>query len=299
MSESETRPVVGLLLACHPGPTVAVTALVTALTAATGRPARGCALVGAAVLAGQLSIGWCNDAVDAGRDRANAKADKPAAAGLVGAGRVERAARIALVACVPLSYASGFAAGSAHLVGVGAGWAYDLGVKGTPWSWAPYAVGFASLPAFVTLGLPGRPRPRAAVVAAAALIGCGAHVADVLPDLADDRATGVRGGPHRLGARGIRAAAPLPLLAATALLGLERGRIDRAGRIALTAAGAVTIAGAVLGGRWPRAPFATAIAVAAIDVASLLARGNDIAVEASARPRWGNARRSGLARVVL
>lgn len=300
MSVSESRPVVGLLLACHPWPTVAVTTLVTALAAATGRPVRGCAAVGAAVLAGQLSIGWCNDAVDAGRDRSNAKPDKPAAGGLVAPHRVDRAARMALVACVPLSYASGVAAGSVHLVGVGAGWAYDLGVKGTRWSWVPYAVGFASLPAFVTLGLPGSPPPRARVVAAAALIGCGAHVADVLPDLADDRATGVRGGPHRLGARGIRAAAPLPPLAATALLGCDGARIDRAGRIALAGAGAVTLAGAVLGGRWSKAPFAAVVAVAAIDVALLLARGESIAAAAPDRGTdAGNARRSGLMHAVF
>ncbi|MGW1667157.1 UbiA family prenyltransferase, partial [Streptomyces microflavus] len=69
----ERASMVGLLLACHPVPTVAVTALVTALAAAAGRDAEGCALVGAAVLSGQLSVGWCNDAVDAARDRAAAR----------------------------------------------------------------------------------------------------------------------------------------------------------------------------------------------------------------------------------
>ncbi|WP_237534301.1 UbiA family prenyltransferase, partial [Streptomyces sp. SID3343] len=198
-------PSVGLLLACHPGPTVAVTALTTALAHAAGRDARGCLLVGGAVLSGQLSVGWCNDAVDAARDRAAERAEKPTVTGQVSAERVATAARVALVVCVPLSYASGRAAGTAHLVGVAAAWAYDLGLKDTPLSWLPYAIGFASLPAFVTLGLPGRPAPAWSVVAAAALLGCGAHAADVLPDLAGDQATGIRGGPHRLGARGIRA----------------------------------------------------------------------------------------------
>jgi 4-hydroxybenzoate polyprenyltransferase len=268
-------PAVGLLLACHPGPTVAVTALITALARAAGRDTRGCVLVGGAVLSGQLSVGWCNDALDAERDRVAGRADKPIAAGTVSAESVARAARVALVLCVPLSYASGGAAGTVHLVGVAAAWAYDLGLKNTPVSWLPYAVGFAGLPAFVTLGLPGRPAPRWSVTAAAALLGCGAHAANVLPDLAADQATGIRGGPHRLGGRGIRALAPLPPLAATALL--ARGRPGVAGRIAPAAAGVLTVAGAVLGGRRPRVPFAAAVAVAAIDVALLLTTGPGIA----------------------
>ncbi|WP_406288770.1 UbiA family prenyltransferase [Embleya sp. NBC_00896] len=279
MNGPDRAPTVGLLLACHPGPTVAVTALVTALAAAAGRDAKGCALVGAAVLSGQLSVGWCNDAVDAARDRAGGRTGKPVVAGLVGAERVARAARYALVACVPLSYAHGPAAGTVHVVGVGAAWAYDLGVKGTLASWVPYAVGFGSLPAFVAFGLPGRPSPTWWIVAAAALLGCGAHLADALPDLADDLAAGVRGLPHRLGPTGIRTLTPLPLVGATALLAY--GRPDRAGRLALGAAGLVGAAGALLGGRRPRVPFAAAVAVAAIDVALLLRRGTGIARQRS------------------
>ncbi|MFI6980364.1 UbiA family prenyltransferase [Embleya sp. NPDC050154] len=272
---AEHAPVLGLLFACHLGPTLAVTALTTALAVAAGRDAKGCALVGAAVLSGQLSVGWCNDAVDADRDRAAGRIGKPVVADLVTAERVALAARTALVACVPLSYASGPAAGTAHLVGVGAAWAYDLGVKGTVGSWVPYAVGFASLPAFVAFGLPGRPAPAWWVVSAAALLGCGAHLADALPDLGVDHAGGVRGLPHRLGPTGIRTLTPLPLLGATALLAY--GRPDRAGRLALAGAGVLAAAGALLGGRRPAVPFATAIGVAAIDVALLLRRGTGIA----------------------
>ncbi|MGC0421967.1 UbiA family prenyltransferase [Embleya sp. AB8] len=271
----ESAPALGLLLACHPGPTVAVTTLVTALAAAAGRDAGGCALVGAAVLSGQLSVGWCNDAVDAAHDRAAGRTGKPVPAGLVGAERVALAARSALVVCVPLSYASGPAAGTVHLLGVGAAWAYDLGIKGTAGSWVPYAIGFGSLPAFVAFGLPGRPSPTWWIVAASALLGCGAHLADALPDLADDRANGVRGLPHRLGPTGIRVLTPLPLLAATALLAY--GCSDRAGRAALVGAATLAAAGTLLGGRHPRVPFATSVAVAAIDVSLLLRRGTGIA----------------------
>ncbi|MFC5818028.1 UbiA family prenyltransferase [Nonomuraea harbinensis] len=218
MTDDGRRMIAGLARGCHPGPTVAVTALVTALAAAAGHGAAGCLLVGLAVLSGQLSIGWCNDAADAGRDVAAGRADKPVVDGTITPRALWIAAAVALACCVPLSFASGVLAGSAHLAGVLAAWAYDLGMKATLLSWAPYAVGFGVLPAFVTLGLPGEPWPAWWATAAAALLGVGAHLANVLPDLADDLVTGVRGWPQRLGAARLRALLPLPLLAATCLL---------------------------------------------------------------------------------
>ena len=53
------------------------------LAAAADLDAPRIALVVAAVLAGQLSIGWLNDVLDAERDRTAGRADKPVAAGAV------------------------------------------------------------------------------------------------------------------------------------------------------------------------------------------------------------------------
>ncbi|MEV0592809.1 UbiA family prenyltransferase [Nonomuraea cavernae] len=273
-ASSLLQTVGGLARACHPGPTLAVTAMVTALATAVGRDAGGVALVAAAVLTGQLSVGWCNDAVDAGLDTTAARAGKPVVAGAVSARTVWIAAVAALIACVPLSLASGVAAGLVHLAGVGAAWAYDLGLKATMLSWVPYAVGFGSLPAFVTLGLPGRPWPAWWAVLAAALLGCGAHLANTLPDIPSDLAAGVRGWPQRLGPMRARLLAPFPLLAASFLLVLAPpGGPGTAGWLALAAAAALSGAGLLLHGRFPRAPFAAAIAVAAVDVALLLGNG--------------------------
>ncbi|WP_440099179.1 UbiA family prenyltransferase [Streptosporangium sp. H16] len=256
---------------------MAVTALVTALAVASGRDAAGCALVAAAVLAGQLSIGWCNDAVDAARDAAAGRTGKPVASGAVGVRTVWVAALSALALCVPLSLASGPAAGAVHLAGVAAAWAYDLGLKATALSWLPYAVGFGSLPGFVTLGLPGHPWPAWWAVTAAALLGCGAHLANVLPDIPADLAGGVRGWPQRLGTVRVRLLIPLPLLAATALLVFGPPEPPGAGSwAALAAAGVFTAGGLALGRGSSRVPFAMAIAVAAVDVALLLARGTAI-----------------------
>src|SRR5688572_7324843 len=73
----------GLVGAAHIGPALAVTVLSGLLAAAQGLgPGRG-ALVVAAVLAGQLSVGWSNDLLDLDRDRRAGRTDKPLASGEV------------------------------------------------------------------------------------------------------------------------------------------------------------------------------------------------------------------------
>ncbi|MCX4571996.1 UbiA family prenyltransferase [Streptomyces sp. NBC_01571] len=275
---SWTDRVGGLARACHPGPVVAVTALTAALAVTAGQGVARCALTTAAVVTGQLSIGWCNDAFDARRDIAAGRRGKPVVDGTVGVTQVWVAAYAALALCVPLSFGCGLRAGVAHLAGVAAAWAYDLRLKATMWSWVPYAVGFAALPAFVALGLPGQPWPAWWLVTAGALLGVGAHLGDVLPDIRGDLATGVRGWPQRLGPDGARLLLPVPLVAASAVLALgPAGPSGRWGVAALAVAGLVAVAGTALGRRRERAAFAAAVAVAVVDVALLLLRGTGIA----------------------
>ncbi|MGW2900907.1 UbiA family prenyltransferase, partial [Streptomyces sp. NPDC001212] len=126
----------GLAGSCHPGPVVAVTALMAALAVTAGQGAARCVLATAAVLSGQLSVGWCNDAFDARRDIAAGRRGKPVVDGAVGATQVWVAAYAALALCVPLSFACGLWAGVVHLAGVAAAWAYNLWLKATAWSWA-------------------------------------------------------------------------------------------------------------------------------------------------------------------
>ena len=73
----------GLVLATHLGPTVAVTLVATLLGVAAGVGPGRATLLGLAVFAGQASIGWSNDWLDADRDRAVARADKPVVQGAV------------------------------------------------------------------------------------------------------------------------------------------------------------------------------------------------------------------------
>lgn len=265
---------VALARSCHPEPTAAVTLMVTALAVTAGRSAAGVVLVALAVLTGQLSIGWLNDALDAARDRAVGRTDKPVVAGAVSVRTVRAAALVAGLTCVPLSLASGPVAGGVHLVAVAAGWAYDLGLKSTRWSVLPYVVCFGLLPAFVVLGLPGSPVPPWWLVAGGALLGAGAHFANVLPDLDDDAATGVRGLPHRLGAAGSRVAAAGLMLGATVVLALG-APVPPWLAWGVPVVAVVVLAVGLSAGRKPgsRAPFRAVLVVAAIAVALLVAAG--------------------------
>ena len=188
--------------------------MMVGLFAAAGN-SRGTVVLGAAaVLAGQFSIGWSNDAFDASRDRVSGRSDKPVARGELTPRLVRSCAAAAAAACMVLSLMLGWRAGLVHLVGVSCGWLYNAVAKSTVWSPLPFAIAFGGLPAVATLALPEHVWPPAWSLAAGALIGVAAHFANVLPDLDEDRQTGVTGLPHLLGRRGSALAATLTALGA-------------------------------------------------------------------------------------
>jgi 4-hydroxybenzoate polyprenyltransferase len=268
---------VALLRAAHAPPTIAVTALATTLAATSGRDLIGTVLVATAVLTGQLSIGWSNDLVDRDRDRAAGRSDKPVATGAVTQQMVRLACGGAAVACIPLSLASGWRAGLCHLVGVTGGWAYNLGLKRTLLSWLPYAMSFALLGAFLSLGLPAHPAPHWWVLAAAALLGVGAHFLNVVPDVEADRAAGILGLPQRLGADHARTGGAVLLAAASAIVTLGPGKPPPWALVGLAVTLALALTAATTGrGAGSRLPFLLALATAAVTVALLIGRGSDL-----------------------
>ncbi|TCK25567.1 UbiA family prenyltransferase [Pseudonocardia endophytica] len=270
------RTVLVLLRCCHPEPTAAVTLVMTALAVTTGNTLGGVVLVALAVLSGQLSIGWLNDLLDADRDIATGRTDKPLAAGEVGRRTVGVATGAAVAVCAVLSvWAAGPAGGLLHLVAVGAGLAYDVRLKSTPFSLLPYLVCFALLPVFVVAALPGSPLPPWWLPVAGGLLGGGAHFANVLPDLDDDAATGVRGLPHVLGARGSRVAAAVLLLGATLVIALA-APVPVWPAVSVPVLAAILLgAGFAMGRRRPgsRAPFRAVLLVAVLAVGLLLVAG--------------------------
>ncbi|HMD10739.1 MAG TPA: hypothetical protein VKG90_00270, partial [Marmoricola sp.] len=103
-----------LIRAAHPVPALAVTVLAGLLAVAIDLPPERTALVVAAVLTGQLSIGWSNDLLDRERDRAVGRGDKPLATGALPSGVARAAVAVAVVLTVPLGLACGIAAGAVH-----------------------------------------------------------------------------------------------------------------------------------------------------------------------------------------
>ncbi len=261
-----------LVRAAHAGPSVAVTSLTVLLSVGAGNGTGRTILLGLAVLTGQLTIGWTNDLLDAARDQAVGRTDKPVATGELSPSTVRTATVVASAACIVLSLLCGVASAIVHLLlSVGGGWAYNAGLKRTQWSWVPYAVAFGALPAVVVLaGEPPR-LPPLWMMACGALLGVGAHFVNVLPDLADDAATGVQGLPHRLGERRARVVAAAVLFTASVVAALgPPGAVPPwvwAGLALVSALAAVAMWGTA------KAPFWAAVAIAVIDVTMLVLRG--------------------------
>jgi 4-hydroxybenzoate polyprenyltransferase len=144
-----------------------------------------------AMFGAQIAIGAVNELVDADLD-AVAKPDKPIPAGLVsrrGAWLVTVGGGILMTV---LSLTFGIDSFLLCALGTGAGIAYSLWFKRTIWSWVPYLVALPLLPIWVWQSLSEVPPGIFAIypIGAAAVIAV--QIAQSLPDIEADRASGVR-----------------------------------------------------------------------------------------------------------
>jgi 4-hydroxybenzoate polyprenyltransferase len=140
-------------------------------------------------------------------------------------------------------------------------------------------VSFALLTAFITLGLPGAPWPQPWALAAGALLGVGAHFLNVVPDVEDDLASGIRGLPQRMGPRGSAVVGAALLALATVLVVVgPAGPVPWWAWAGLAAAGLTAGLAAAAGLRRTtgRLPFLLAVATAAVAIVLLVARGSDL-----------------------
>lgn len=231
MAEVRSKLPVALWASSHPGPTMVVTVLMVGLGAAAGLSFERLALLALAVFVGQLSVGISNDALDADRDRAVGRTDKPIAAGDIGIRAAWIGALTCLVLALLLSVPLGPGLLAAHAVMLASAWSYNVGLKAGAASILPFILGFGIFPSFATLSTaqPQFAAPWAWIAGAA--LGSAVHLTNVLPDLDDDARTGIRGLPHRMGGR------PSAALAAAAVL-----------------AGAVAVTLGPAGGQIPQVP---------------------------------------------
>jgi 4-hydroxybenzoate polyprenyltransferase len=277
--DSVPRRIGALARSTHPGPGLAVTVVAVLLGVAVGLEPWRVVALGLALLFDQASVGLSNDWIDADRDRAVGRTDKPVARGEIGAGTVRTAAWIAAAAALLLTLPLGLAATAAHAIALASAWAYNAALKNSPVSVLPYAISFGLLPAIASLARPDPALPAWWVFAAGALLGIAAHFANVLPDLDDDRRTGIRGLPHRLGLRPSIVITWVSLLlgAVAVTIGVATGPtgIPAFAIVGLLISLVIAVVGLVLAlrrgvGRWL---FRLVIAAALVDVAMLVLAG--------------------------
>jgi 4-hydroxybenzoate polyprenyltransferase len=134
----------------------------------------------------QFAIGALNDIVDAPVD-AGRVPHKPIPAGII---RPRPALIVALLAGLvglALAVPSGTGLVVLAVIVLAVGAAYDLGAKGTTWSWVPFAIGIPILPVYGWFGATGSLPSFVAVLSVmAALAGAGLAIANARADLETD-----------------------------------------------------------------------------------------------------------------
>ena len=219
----------------------------------------------------QFGIGATNDMVDAPRD-AGHKPGKPIPSRLVSPPLAGAVAVAGFGVGLVLSSVSGAPTVALALAVVGIGLAYDLRLKGTAWSWLPFAVGIPILPGFGWLGATGTLPPIFGILAPVAVVaGAGLAIANALADVERDHAAGTASIATALGAgRAWAVQAALTGVVVVAAVGSAAILSASSGRALLVAvAGCVTIAGLALGRGGGAARRERAWQVAAVGTAVL------------------------------
>jgi 4-hydroxybenzoate polyprenyltransferase len=185
----------------HPFPS-ALDGLVSGTIAAIAGASPGLAMrIGVAMTLLQLGIGAVNDIVDAPRDDGR-KAGKPIPAGLVSPQAARAFAVVVFVGGTALAAGVSAVTGLLALVVIGIGLAYDLRMKGTAWSWLPFAVGIPILAVFGWVGATGTLDPIFTILLPSAVVaGTALAIGNAVVDVERDEAAGVSSVAVALGLR--------------------------------------------------------------------------------------------------
>lgn len=197
------------ILAAHPLQALLTAVGVAAAAALIERPAREIAVVFLTVVVGQTILGWHNDIVDRHRDARHLEAgrvsQKPIADGRLEVGNVWFAFTCAVLLVVPLSVSTGVTAGSCYLLSLAVGLVGHLVLRRGIYSWIPWAVAYALLPAYVAFGGWGGnaegEAPQILMTLLVAALGVGVHTMRALFGLVADHEDGWTYWPLRLSLR--------------------------------------------------------------------------------------------------
>jgi geranylgeranylglycerol-phosphate geranylgeranyltransferase len=195
----------------------------------------------------QFSISALNEWADADLDR-RAGRRRPVPLGLVSPGAALRVAVASAVGAFVLAVLSDLGTIGLLLVGVGTacGWAYDLWLKGTLLSFAPFAIAFPLMPFWIGV-LAGRPLGSLAILfLGGSPLATAIHLGDAIPDRDRDRVAGLKTLAVALGRPGAEMAAAGLLLIGTLVsivIIVQRSQLPIAGitLVTLAASGLVVV----------------------------------------------------------
>ena len=195
-----TRRIIGLLRASHLGPNLLVTFI--SLFFAQLYWWEGPALVITfGVFCGQLVVGWSNDIVDYKDDLLHNRQKKPLVSGQISLRLLQNSLRVMLPLAIVINLFGplDFVGGGLSVLAIGLAVAYNFYFKFTIFSWLPFAIAFGSLPSCMALSK-GQ-APELWMWLGGALLGTAAHFLNVIKDMDEDRDSGIKGLPQRLGTK--------------------------------------------------------------------------------------------------
>ena len=212
------RRIIGLLRASHFGPNLLVTFI--SLFFAPLYWWEGPAIVIAiGVFCGQRVVGWSNDVIDYKDDLLHNRQKKPLVSGQISLGLLQNFLRVMtpLAIVINLFGPLGFVGGGLSVLAIGLAVAYNFYFKFTIFSWLPYAIAFGALPSCMALSK--EQAPELWMWLGGALLGTAAHFLNVVKDMDEDRVSGIKGLPQRLGTKAsVVTAIALIALAAVVIL---------------------------------------------------------------------------------
>ncbi len=214
-----TRRIIGLLRASHFGPNLLVTfiSLFFALLYWWEGPA---IVIAIGVFCGQLVVGWSNDVIDYKDDLLHNRQKKPLVSGQISLRLLQNCLRVMtpLAIVINLFGPLGFVGGGLSVLAIGLAVAYNFYFKFTIFSWLPYAIAFGALPSCMALSK--EQAPELWMWLGGALLGTAAHFLNVVKDMDEDRVSGIKGLPQKLGTKAsvVTAIALIALAAAVILL---------------------------------------------------------------------------------
>ena len=212
-----TRRIIGLLRASHLGPNLLVT-LISHFFAQLYWWEGPAIVIAFGVFCGQLVVGWSNDVIDYQDDLFHSRQKKPLVSGQISLRLLQNSLRFVLPIAIVINLFGplGLIGGGLSVLAIGLAVAYNFYFKFTIFSWLPFAFAFGSLPSCMALSKDEV--PALWMWLGGALLGTAAHFLNVIKDMEQDKASGIKGLPQRLGTKASVVTAVALIAAAVVLI---------------------------------------------------------------------------------